>query len=69
MFFLFLQGVQAIRHRKSKAAAPSNSVSDYAIPELDYEPRNFREKWLLRILYWGTILLVTFILWEYVKVR
>ncbi len=26
MFFLLLQGVQAIRHRKSKTAAPSSSV-------------------------------------------
>ena len=69
MFFLVLQGVQAIRHRKSKAAAGSSSVTDYAMHELGYEPRNFREKWLLRIAYWGTILLVAFILWEYVKAR
>jgi hypothetical protein len=69
MFFLFLQGIQAIRHRKSKAAAPSNSVTVPAMHELDYEPRNLREKWLLRIAYWGTILLVAFILWEYVKAR
>lgn len=69
MFFLLLQGVQAIRHRKSKAAAPSDSVTDYALNELDYEPRNFREKWLLRIAYYGTILLVAFLLWEYVKAK
>ena len=69
MFFLFLQGVQAIRNRKSKAAVPSDSGTDYAIHELDYEPRNFREKWLLRIAYWGTILLVAFLLWEYLKSR
>jgi hypothetical protein len=31
MFFLLLQGVQAIRHRKSKAAAPSDSVTEYAM--------------------------------------
>jgi hypothetical protein len=69
MFFLVVQGVQAIRHRKSKTAAASNSVTDYVMHELGYEPRNFREKWLLRIAYWGTIVLVSFILWEYVKAR
>ena len=37
--------------------------------ELDYKPRNTREKWLLRIVYWGTIVLVAFLLWEYVKVK
>jgi hypothetical protein len=68
-FFLVLQGVQAIRHRKSKTATPSNSVADYGMHELEFEPRNLREKWLLRIVYWGTILLVTFMLWEYVKTR
>jgi hypothetical protein len=36
---------------------------------LDYEPRNSKEKWLLRIVYWGTILLVTFFWWEYVKAK
>ncbi len=25
---------------------------------LDYEPRTSKEKWLLRIVYWGTILLL-----------
>jgi hypothetical protein len=69
MFFLFLQGVQAIRHHKSKAAAPPNSVTDSAMHGLDYEPRNFREKWLLRLAYWGTIALVAFLWWEYVKAR
>jgi hypothetical protein len=69
MFFLVLQGVQAIRQRKSKTATPSNSVADYGMRELEFEPRNLREKWLLRIVYWGTILLVTFMLWEYVKAR
>jgi len=69
MVFLVLQGVQAIRHSKSKAAAPSNSVIDYAIYELDYEPRNSRQKWLLRAVYWGAILLVAFILWEYIKAK
>jgi len=37
--------------------------------ELDYKPRNANEKWLLRIVYWGTIVLVAFLLWEYVKAR
>jgi hypothetical protein len=54
---------------KSKIATPSNSVADYGMHELEFEPRNLREKWLLRIVYWGTILLVTFMLWEYVKAR
>jgi len=67
MFFLLVQGVQAIRHRKSKAASQSDSATDYVMHELDYEPRNF--KWLLRIVYWGTILLVAFLLWEYAKAR
>jgi hypothetical protein len=31
---------------------------------LDYEPRNTKEKWLMRIVYWGTILLLAFIFWE-----
>jgi hypothetical protein len=69
MFFLLLQGVQAIRHRKSKAAVPSDSVAEYAMDELDYKPRNSKEKWLLRIAYWGTIALVAFLWWEYVKAR
>lgn len=68
MFFLLLKGVQAMRHGKSKAGAPSGSVTQYPISALDYEPRNFREKWLLRIAY-GTILLVAFLLWEYVKAK
>jgi hypothetical protein len=59
-FFLVLQGVQAIRHRKSKTATPSNSVADYGMHELEFEPRNLREKWLLRIVYWGTILIGCF---------
>jgi hypothetical protein len=67
MFFLFLQGVQAVRHRRSRAATPSNSVTEYPVGELDYKPRNLTEKWLLRIAYYGTILLVAFLLWEYVK--
>ena len=37
--------------------------------ELDYKPRNAKEKWLLRIVYWGTIILVAFLWWEYVKAR
>jgi hypothetical protein len=37
--------------------------------KLDYKPRNAKEKWLLRIVYWGTIVLVAFLLWEYVKTR
>jgi hypothetical protein len=41
---------------KSKTATASNSVADYGMHELEFEPRNLREKWLLRIVYWGTIL-------------
>jgi hypothetical protein len=37
--------------------------------ELDYEPRNSKKKWLLRIVSWGTMALVAFLLWEYVKAR
>jgi len=36
---------------------------------LDYEPRNANEKWLIRIVYWGTILLFAFFFWEYVKAK
>jgi cytoskeletal protein RodZ len=68
IFFLLLQAVQAIRHRKSKTAVSSSSAAD-ATYGLDYEPRNTKEKWLMRIVYWGTILLVAFILWKYVKAR
>jgi hypothetical protein len=68
MFFLVVQGVQAIRHRKSKTAVSSSSTED-AVYGLDYGPRNTKEKWLMRIVYWGTILLVAVILWEYVKTR
>jgi hypothetical protein len=63
--FLLLRGVQAIRQRKSTTDAYGNR----ATYELDYEPRNAREKWLLRIVYWGTFLLAIFIWWEYVKAR
>ena len=68
MFFLLVQGVQAIRHRKSKTAVSSSSAED-AVYGLDYGPRNTKEKQLMRIVYWGTILLVAVILWEYVKTR
>jgi hypothetical protein len=68
MFFLLLQAVQAIQHRKSKTAVSSNSAEN-AVYGLDYGPRNTKEKWLMRIVYWGTILLVAVILWEYVKTR
>jgi hypothetical protein len=37
--------------------------------ELDYKPRNAREKWVLRIAYWGAAALVAFLWWEYVKAR
>jgi len=37
--------------------------------DLDYKPRNSKEKWLLRIVSWGTTALVSFLLWEYVKAR
>jgi len=35
----------------------------------DDEPRNAKEKWLMRIVHWGTALLVAFLWWEYVKAR
>jgi hypothetical protein len=44
-------------------------VSCAAVDELNYKPRNTKEKWLLRIAYWGTIVLVAFLWWEYVKAR
>ena len=31
------------------------------------EPRNSKERWLIRIVYWGTTILFAFLLWEYVK--
>jgi hypothetical protein len=43
MFFLLVQGVQAIRHRKSKTAVSSSSAED-AVYGLDYGPRNTKEK-------------------------
>lgn len=69
MFFLLVQGVHAIRHRKPTTSVPSGSVTDFAVPELDCQPRSVREKWVLRIVYWGTIVLVALMLWKYVKVR
>jgi hypothetical protein len=60
--------VQAIRNRQLKTAVSSSSGAD-AMYGLDYEPPNTKEKWLMRSVYWGTILLVAFILWEYVKAR
>jgi thiol:disulfide interchange protein len=67
--FLVLQGVQAIRHRRSKAITPSSSVSYSATRGVDYEPRSVREKWLLQVAYWGTIFIVALVLWHYVKAR
>jgi len=63
MFFLLLQAVQAIRHRKSKTAVSSSSADD----GWTAKPRNTKEKWLMRIVYWGTIVLVVFFWWQYVK--
>jgi hypothetical protein len=65
IFFLLARGVQAIRHRKT----PVNTETGHNVSGPDYEPRNTREKWLLRMVYWGTSLLVAFIWWEYVKTR
>jgi hypothetical protein len=65
IFFLLLRGVQAIRRRKPS----TDAFGDRAFYELDSEPRNAREKWLLRIVYWGASLLVAVIWWEYVKAR
>jgi hypothetical protein len=33
------------------------------------EPRTPKEKWLMRVVYWGTTVLVALLLWEYVKAR
>lgn len=52
MFFLLLQAVQAIRHGKSKTAVLPSSA-DNAMYGLDYEPSNTKQKWLMRIVYWG----------------
>jgi hypothetical protein len=68
MFFLLIQGVQAIRHRNSKATQ-SGSVTNSVMHELGYEPCGYKEKWLLQTVYWGTILLVTVLWWEYIKAR
>jgi hypothetical protein len=68
MFFLLIQGVQAIRHRKSKTAVSLRSTED-AVYGLDHGPPNTKEKWLIRVVYWGTILLVAFFFWEYVKAK
>lgn len=65
IFFLLLRGVQAIRRRKPS----TDAFGDRALYELDSEPRTAREKWLLRIVYWGASLLVAVIWWEYVKIR
>ncbi|MFZ0540530.1 MAG: hypothetical protein WA646_00930 [Candidatus Sulfotelmatobacter sp.] len=40
-----------------------------AVDELDDKPRNTKEKWMSRIVYWGTIALVAFCWWEYVKAK
>jgi hypothetical protein len=37
--------------------------------DLDYKPRHAKEKWLLRLVSWGTTVLVAWLLWEYVKAR
>ena len=63
IFFLLASGLQAIRGRKS--SVETDTAHD--VSGLDYEPRNTREKWLFRMVYWGTSLLVAFIWWEYVK--
>ena len=68
MFFLLLQGVQAIRHRSSKTAVQPSPGGD-TLYDLDYQPRNTKEKWLIHIVYWGSILIAAFLLWEYVKAR
>ena len=69
LFFLLMQGVHAIRHRKVNTITLPDSVADYAVSELGYEPRSFREKWLVKFAYWGTVLLVAVLLWMFVKVR
>ena len=55
--------------KRSRTTAASDSSTEYAMNELSYEPRNLREKWLLRIAYYGTILVVAFLLWEYIKTK
>ena len=69
LFCLFLQGVQAIRHRRPKAATLSDSVNEYATKETGRKAGSLKEKWLLRIAYYGTFILVAFILWAYVKAK
>lgn len=69
MVFWLLQGVQAIRHRRSRAEASPTASTEYGMYGLGYEPINTREKRKMRIVYWGTIILVAFLLWEYVKTR
>jgi hypothetical protein len=65
LVFVLARGLQAIRHRKT----PAGTKTGHDISGLDYKPRNTSEKWLLRMVYWGTSLLVAFIWWEYVKAR
>jgi hypothetical protein len=74
MLFLLLQGVHAIRRGKSKPVASSASadgqgVVSSAMNGLGYEPGDSKQKRLMRTVYWGTILLVAFVLWEYMKAR
>jgi hypothetical protein len=49
--------------------SPTDVITCAAMDELDYKPRNTRERWLLRIAYWGTIAVVAFFWWEYVKAK
>jgi hypothetical protein len=49
--------------------SPIDVVTCAAMDGLDYEPRNSMEKWVLRILSWGTVAFVAFLWWEYVKAR
>jgi len=47
-------------NERNRDVTPTDVVSCAAVDELDYKPRNTKEKWLLRIAYWGTIALVAF---------
>jgi len=68
MFFVLLQEVRQLDTTKSQTTVSSSSAEDVGYG-LDFEPRETKEKWLMRIVYLGTILLVAVILWGYVKTR
>jgi len=44
-------------------------VTMSSMDDLDYKPRNSKEKWLLFLVSWGTTILVAWLWREYMKVR